>query len=655
MIEKCDAHKDCFNHQKSIESWVSFRIAEKRGSVVEQVVSHKVTVTAEHREYVKYLAKIALFCARQNVGLRGHDESDDSPNRGNFLELLDLIATLSSEFARLREKTPNSAQYTSPPYQNALLEAAAKVARETLVKEVKRSGNFSIISDGTTDIRLKEQMTLCLRFVDTASVIQERYLDIIDIHKYDARSITTGILSMLQRHGLDKTKCVAQCYDTTNVMSGESGGVQNFMREECGNSCPYVHCYAHRLQLVLSHTIKDVPVASDFLDLVSSTVKHIRSSKIRHDLYVDIQKENPDMKVLELPRVCVHKWEYNHTAISILLQRLGCVLHVLQHSSRQSNTIEERAVASGLLKLWQKFSSILCLVIFDELFLMTSVLSKLLQSKRIDLCEAIDLTESLIKKLDERRIDDSYFTVVYQRALTIATEHNIEEDVPRQQKRKRTDSVLLKDSYVCSTIDRRAVSDQNDDASDFQKYFRINVFNVVYDRFITELSSRLLVNSALFAAIAACNPKSPSFLNAERLFVLGEKFGINCSTLTAEIVVAEGYLKEKSQMNTLTDVLKELKKLEDGFICLCRLFTLAATIPITNASCERSFSVLKMVKTYTRSTMSEERLSHLMFLSIDRKHVDLDAVVDEFASMHIKVNPTKTSTTRRLSLIRDIP
>lgn len=102
---------------------------------------------------------------------------------------------------------------------------------------------------------------------------------------------------------------------------------------------------------MLSHTIKDVPVASDFLDLVSSTVKHIRWSKIRHDLYVDVQVETPNMKVLELPKVCVHKWEYNHKAISILLQRLGCVRHVLQNSSRQSNTIEERAVVSGLLTL----------------------------------------------------------------------------------------------------------------------------------------------------------------------------------------------------------------------------------------------------------------------------------------------------------------
>lgn len=160
---------------------------------------------------------------------------------------------------------------------------------------------------------------------------------------------------------------------------------------------------------------------------------------------------------------------------------------------------------------------------------MTSVLSKLLQSKRTDLCEAINLTESLIKKLDERRSDDSYFTAVYQRALTIATEHNLETDPPRQQKRKRTDSVLLKDSYVCSTIGRGAFSAQSelhknlekDDAFDFQKYFRVDVFNIVYDRFITELSS---FNKQLTVYCDCClQPQISQFFECRETVYFGGK------------------------------------------------------------------------------------------------------------------------------------
>nr|CAH7713145.1 unnamed protein product [Callosobruchus chinensis]CAH7732797.1 unnamed protein product [Callosobruchus chinensis]CAH7756156.1 unnamed protein product [Callosobruchus chinensis] len=40
-------------------------------------------------------------------------------------------------------------------------------------------------------------------------------------------------------------------------------------------------------------------------------------------------------------------------------------------------------------------------------------------------------------------------------------------------------------------------------------------------------------------------------------------------------------------------------------------------MPVTVASCERSFSKLKLIKTYLRSTMGQERLSGLAILSIE--------------------------------------
>ena len=59
------------------------------------------------------------------------------------------------------------------------------------------------------------------------------------------------------------------------------------------------------------------------------------------------------------------------------------------------------------------------------------------------------------------------------------------------------------------------------------------------------------------------------------------------------------------------------------------------TLPVTVASCERSFSKLKIIKNYLRSTMGQERLSGLAVISIERDistTVNYDDVIDQFAA-----------------------
>ena len=44
---------------------------------------------------------------------------------------------------------------------------------------------------------------------------------------------------------------IAQCYDEASVMSGRLGGLQAIMRESVSPMAIYVHCWAHRLNLVV--------------------------------------------------------------------------------------------------------------------------------------------------------------------------------------------------------------------------------------------------------------------------------------------------------------------------------------------------------------------------------------------------------------------
>ena len=64
-------------------------------------------------------------------------------------------------------------------------------------------------------------------------------------------------------------------------------------------------------------------------------------------------------------------------------------------------------------------------------------------------------------------------------------------------------------------------------------------------------------------------------------------------------------------------------------------FLLFLTLPVTVATAERSFSKLKLIKTYLRNTMHDDRLSGLAVLSIENaeaRKLDVSKIIDDFAS-----------------------
>ena len=64
-----------------------------------------------------------------------------------------------------------------------------------------------------------------------------------------------------------------------------------------------------------------------------------------------------------------------------------------------------------------------------------------------------------------------------------------------------------------------------------------------------------------------------------------------------------------------------------------KLVMLLLVMPATNAQSERSFSAVQRIKTYLCSTMTQQRLNHMMMLHVHKSHtddLDLVAVAKEF-------------------------
>ena len=174
----------------------------------------------ENREFLATIVDALLFLARQNVAIRGHDESSTSSNRGNFLELLDLMASLNPHIKTHLEKArqhSRNATYLSYEIQNELLDISAGLVRETIVNEVKEAGFFSIGLDETSDASRREQVSIVLRYVDSIGEIQERLLGMEHVSP-----TTADVVKMVfDRFDLELKNLRGQFYDGASNMSGQ--------------------------------------------------------------------------------------------------------------------------------------------------------------------------------------------------------------------------------------------------------------------------------------------------------------------------------------------------------------------------------------------------------------------------------------------------
>ena len=95
--------------------------------------------------------------------------------------------------------------------------------------------------------------------------------------------------------------------------------------------------------------------------------------------------------------------------------------------------------------------------------------------------------------------------------------------------------------------------------------------------------------------------------------------------------------KPEGQQITIKDILHFFKNCTSGQVDLMsqvsKLVKLLVVMPATNAASERSFSAVHRIKTYLRSTMTQQLLNHLMLLHIHRHltdDLDLVGIANDF-------------------------
>ena len=177
---------------------------------------------------------VKLLCER-GLPLRGRNEVFRSPQNGNFLGLLDLLAQFDNFLADHIRRFANSGigvpSYLSSTICNEIVQFMAKEITTKIVNEVKKAKYYSITVDSTPDVTHVDQLTFIMRYVQDDGTIVERFLKFIDSNgQHDAELITNPILSTLTEYDINLDNCRGQSYDNASNLSGNYTGVQAGLR-----------------------------------------------------------------------------------------------------------------------------------------------------------------------------------------------------------------------------------------------------------------------------------------------------------------------------------------------------------------------------------------------------------------------------------------
>ncbi|KAL3062066.1 hypothetical protein OYC64_010060 [Pagothenia borchgrevinki] len=123
-------------------------------------------------------------------------------------------------------------------------------------------------------------------------------------------------------------------------------------------------------------------------------------------------------------------------------------------------------------------------------------------------------------------------------------------------------------------------------------------------------------------------PALPPRRRAPRVHVDMERLSTQLSLFPAVLQAhnssaAERPITQVTKVATIADMLAaQGRGTQSLFSEVDKLLRLYLTVPMSNATAERSFSSLRQLKTFLRSTMSECHLNHLLFLHIHKDLTD---------------------------------
>jgi hypothetical protein len=608
-IDKFTKHQRSASHK-----FACSQLAQNRVSVhvAAQLDKQHASDQALARKAFGTIISSVIYLARQGIALRGHDTDS-----GNFQQLLHLRQADNSAL----EKWINSGRYktyTSWAVQNELLQLASRQLLLRICEDIRSSGMYSIIVDGTTDITCCEQESISIRYVDCDLQPREVFLGFYELDGTGAEKIKNMICDVLLRCQLPIRLLRGQAYDGASNMAGRWNGTQALIAE-IQPLALFVHCLMHSGNLAMLEAMESTPVFRDACGYANELAVFSRQSTKLSGILKKVQVEHMKAESLLRP-LCPTRVLCRGSALSHILQYFDDIVEALERYNEDSSG-ESAAKAKGLLQVIGTGNFILAIKCMLSVIRPLENLNSAVQGRSVSVSSCITAMKLVRDNLLSLRCDDN-FKVIFDGTLALCTELDLTvPEAPRRRRPpKRLSGSASADPHVWTSS---------------AEYFKAQYYHLI-DTAVNALEKRY--NQEGLHKYEALENLLRESSTSEIVIreVLDGHPEIDTDRFLVQIAMARQQQWEMTSVSVVADKLRTLDPaIRKMFNELEQLVRLLLTVPCSNAEAERSFSALRRLKSYLRNSMNQERLNHVAVMHVHQDvldSVDQVLIAQEFVS-----------------------
>lgn len=615
IVKRLQSHENSEFHRRCM---FSFSSRSKSSNRIDNNLVEQFENECEYwRKILFRVVAVIKYISLRGLSCFGDDETFGSVHNGNFLGILELLASFDSFLADhiyyYGNKGKGNVNYLSSTIVTEFIEIMSDRVLKEIVKQIQQAKYFGLIVDSTPDISHIDQLAIVLRYVNQDEPV-ERFLKFIPIHSHSSEHLHEVVINFLQSLNIELKYCRGQSFDNASNMSGKYSGLQARLKKDFP-LIHYVPCAAHSLNLIGTSAAECCHSAVSFFGVVQSLYNFFSASTHRWEL---MNEESLfDASNLTLKSLSGTRWSANADAVKVLKKKYMIIFKVLDAiSSNENETATTRHDAKRLHSKMSKFEFALMTVIWDSILQRMNNASKTIQSENCKMSTIVPLYNSLIKFVQHVR---NHFDDWENQAETLIGNRSYTESRPK----KVTKSRMLDET-----------SSKNVELSCREK-FLFQTHYVICDSLISALEKRKCAYVSLESIFGFMCNENLSELNIKES---AKKF----HDIYSEDIEEE-FPDEFLQFNEfVTKDLQPIQKLklikslniEQTFPNVEVALRIMLSIPISNCSSERSFSVLKRIKNRMRSSLSQNKVSGLSLLAIESDittKLDFNDIIDEFA------------------------